>query len=43
VGETWTLLRRRGGHSAAVGFLDRLARLRALEIVYVDEAIESDA
>jgi len=43
VGETWTLLRRRGGHRAAVGFLERLARLRDLEIAHVDEATESDA
>jgi predicted nucleic acid-binding protein len=27
IGETWTLLRRRSGHRAAVGFLDRLYRL----------------
>lgn len=27
VGETWTLLRRRAGHDAAVGFLDRVAAL----------------
>jgi predicted nucleic acid-binding protein len=43
VGETWTLIRRRSGHSAAVGFLDRLAALRDVEVIHVDEAIETDA
>jgi uncharacterized protein len=43
VGETWTLLRRRAGHAAAVGFLDRLARLPEVELVHVDAATEADA
>jgi len=43
VGETWTLLRRRAGHAAAVGFIDRLARLPDVEVVHVDEAAEADA
>jgi uncharacterized protein len=43
VGETWTLLRRRAGHAAAVGFLDRLARLPEVEVVHVDAATEADA
>jgi predicted nucleic acid-binding protein len=43
VGETWTLLRRRSGHSAAVGFLDRLNALPETEVVYVDEATEREA
>jgi predicted nucleic acid-binding protein len=43
VGETWTLLRRRAGHAAAVGFLDRLARLPEVEVVHVDAATEGDA
>lgn len=43
VGETWTLLRRRSGHDAAVGFLDRLVALPGVEVVHVDEAIEDDA
>ena len=43
IGETWTLLRRRSGHPAAVGFLDRLGALPDLEIVHVDEAVEKDA
>ena len=43
VGETWTLLRRRGGHLAALGFIDRMNRLPGLEVVHVDEDIEADA
>ncbi|MDQ6747281.1 MAG: PIN domain-containing protein, partial [Candidatus Dormibacteraeota bacterium] len=43
LGETWTLMRRRAGHSAAVGFLDRLDALTGIEVVTVDEGIESDA
>jgi predicted nucleic acid-binding protein len=43
VGETWTLLRRRSGHTAAVGFLDRLKALPATEIVQVDAATEAEA
>jgi predicted nucleic acid-binding protein len=43
LGETWTLLRRRGGHHAAVGFIDRVNRLPELEVFHVDEAIEADA
>ena len=37
VGETWTLLRRRSGHFAAVGFLDRLGGLSDVEVVHVDQ------
>jgi predicted nucleic acid-binding protein len=43
VGETWTLLRRRSGHAAAVGFIDRLMALPDTEIVHVDDALEADA
>jgi predicted nucleic acid-binding protein len=43
VGETWTLLRRRAGHAAAVGFLDRLVRLAEVEVVHLDAATEADA
>ena len=43
VGETWTLLRRRSGHPAAVGFLDRLAALPEVEVLHVDESLEVDA
>lgn len=43
VGETWTLLRRRSGHRAAIGFLDRLARLPDTKVIHVGEADEADA
>ena len=43
LGETWTLLRRRAGHPAAVSFLDRVSRLPRLEIAHVGEAAEADA
>ena len=43
VGETWTLLRRRSGHAAAVGFLDKLTALTEVDVVHVDEAVEAEA
>ncbi|HKF19190.1 MAG TPA: PIN domain-containing protein [Candidatus Dormibacteraeota bacterium] len=43
LGETWTLVRRRSGHAAAVGFLDRLQALPDVQIVHLDEAIEREA
>lgn len=43
VGETWTLVRRREGHEAAVRFIDRMAALPGLELLRVDEATEADA
>ena len=43
VGETWTLLRRRSGHAAAVGFLDRLGALTDVTVVHVDDATEVEA
>jgi predicted nucleic acid-binding protein len=43
VGETWTLLRRRAGHSAAVGFIDRLKALPDTEVIHVDLATETEA
>lgn len=43
VGETWTLLRRRSGHRAAVGFVDRLTGVPGLETVHVDEVVEAEA
>lgn len=42
-GETWTFLRRRAGHAAAVAFLDRLASSPRLEIVSVPAEIEDQA
>lgn len=43
VGETWTVVRRRLGHAAAVGFLDRLHALPNVEVVWADGALEADA
>jgi len=43
LGETWTLMRRRGGHAAALGFLDRLQALPDVEVVHVEPVIEADA
>jgi predicted nucleic acid-binding protein len=42
-GETWTYLRRRAGHHAAVDFLDRLARTRRASVIFVAEALEDEA
>jgi predicted nucleic acid-binding protein len=41
--ETWTFLRRRAGHHAAVHFLDVLDRSTRLEVRHVDDEIERDA
>jgi predicted nucleic acid-binding protein len=43
VGETWTFLRRRAGHSAAVSFLDATSRSERLVVVHVDQEIEQAA
>jgi predicted nucleic acid-binding protein len=37
------MIRRRSGHSAAVGFLDRLSALPDVEVIHVDEGVEADA
>lgn len=42
-GETWTFLRRREGHRAAVRFLNALERSPRFEVVGVDEDVELDA
>lgn len=42
-GETWTLLRRRMGHSAALDFLTEVERSEHLRIVFVAPEIEDDA
>lgn len=42
-GETWTYLRRRGGHRAAVGFLDGLEQSRRVTVARVGEAAEQRA
>ncbi len=42
-GETWTFLRRRAGHAAAVGFLDVTARSERLTTVTVTPEQEEEA
>jgi predicted nucleic acid-binding protein len=42
-GETWTFLRRRAGHTAAVRFLDRLASSPRAHVLRVSERAEADA
>jgi uncharacterized protein len=42
-GETWTFLRRRSGHGAAVDFLDAVERSPRLAVVSADDAIETEA
>jgi predicted nucleic acid-binding protein len=42
-GETWTFLRRRRGHRAAVHFLDGLERTRRLQVLSVGEELEEQA
>ena len=43
VGETWTFLRRRHGHRAAVAFLDAVERSPRVAVRYVDDDIEAQA
>jgi predicted nucleic acid-binding protein len=43
LGETWTFLRRRTGHAAAVDFVTRAERSPALTVRRVGEAAERDA
>ena len=42
-GETWTLLRRRGGHRDGVFFLDRLEHAPRLRIEFATSELESEA
>lgn len=42
-GETWTFIRRRHGHQAAVAFLDGLDRTRRAEVLFVKEELEVEA
>lgn len=42
-GETWTVLRGRAGHRAAVSFLDLLERTPRVEIARVGEDVEGEA
>ena len=41
--ETWTFLRRRAGHAAAVDFIDRATRSPRLAIHFVDQETEHEA
>jgi predicted nucleic acid-binding protein len=43
LGETWTFLRRRAGHRAAVKFLDVAQKSSRLVLTHVDEALEAEA
>lgn len=43
VGETWTFLRKRYRHDAAMGFLDLAEQAERLTIAFVSEALERDA
>ena len=40
IGETWTFLRRRAGHRAAISFLDAVSGSDRLVAVHVDEDVE---
>jgi predicted nucleic acid-binding protein len=42
-GETWTFLRRRDGHRTAVAFLDMLAATARIDVISVDEGMETGA
>ena len=42
-GETWTLINRRVGHAAAVGFLDQIDRSPRLRVEHVSERLERQA
>ncbi len=42
-GETWTFLRRRAGHRAAVAFLDALDRSPRVRVILVASDVEADA
>src|SRR5207253_3457685 len=43
MGETWTFLRRRAGHTAAVQFLDAAIRHPALTVTRIDQGLEEEA
>jgi predicted nucleic acid-binding protein len=42
-GETWTFLRRRSGHGAAVDFLDAVRDSPRLEVMFADGDVEDEA
>ena len=43
VGETWTFLRRRAGHAAAVRFIDQLEHSLRVAVIHVDATTESES
>lgn len=43
VGETWTLIRARTWHGAAVTFADRVERSRRIDVMHVAPEIEAEA
>lgn len=43
IGETWTWLRRRAGHEAAVHFVDVVRRSKRVSVFVVDESIDERA
>jgi len=43
LGETWTFLCRAGNHQLAVGFLDRVFKIKSLIVHHVDERLETEA
>jgi uncharacterized protein len=43
LGETWTFLRRRAGHAAALQFLDSVNASTRVTVEVVDESLEEDA
>lgn len=43
LGETWTFLRRRAGHRAALRFHEAAIRLPVLTIAHVDEGLSAEA
>ena len=43
LGETWTWLRRRAGHAAAVRFVDMIERSNRVSVVVVDNTVDERA
>jgi predicted nucleic acid-binding protein len=43
LGESWTFLRRRAGHRAAVSFLDAARKSSRVILTHVDESLEAEA
>ncbi|MFN2581964.1 MAG: type II toxin-antitoxin system VapC family toxin [Candidatus Dormibacteria bacterium] len=43
LGETWTLVLRRGGHAVGLAFLERVGNVRDLERIHVHEQLETEA